>query len=457
MDGVHQALERGCWTYRQKAIVLLAALTIISDGFDNQALGLAIASIAKSWDVPASAFGKAAAVGLIAMTIGTWLAGWLGDRIGRRWTLIGSVLLFGCATTISSMASGLTELIVMRFVAGLGLGGAMPIATAISAEFSPLRVRHLAVTATIVCVPLGGLLGGLVASELLPLYGWSSLFAVGGITPLVLAVLLFFWLPESPAYLARFPDRRAELAAVMARIGHSGEVQAANEERPQARASDRALLGFGALFRPEYRHSTIGLWASCFLCLIAVYTTFNWVPATLSSAGFDTRMASLALAGFNLGGIVGALLGGWVISRLGSRLVIMSLSAIGAVGGATLTLCGVSQLSPTMLLALITLLGFSVNGAQTTMFALASHIYPSEMRTTGVGAALGFGRFGAILSSFIGASIAAIGMTSGIFAVLGLAMLGTMFGMLLIRRHIAASQRTDRHSVNPIPAHERKV
>lgn len=438
MSSIENAIEHGAWTPRQKAVVFLAALSIVFDGFDNQALGLAIASMAKSWNVPAAAFGTAAAIGLIGMTLGTWLAGLLGDRIGRRRSLIGSVLLFGIATTLCSAADGVMQLTVLRFIAGIGLGGAMPNATAIAAEFSPLRHRPIAVTMTIVCVPLGGLVGALAASLLLPLFDWPSLFLVGGLAPLALTLALYAWLPESPAFLSRFPERRSELDAVMKRMGHDTVFTVPPPSTVKEPISRPRL---STLFGSEYLISTTGLWLAFFLCLIAVYTTFNWVPATLSSAGFSSEVASLALAGFNLGGIVGALMGGWAISRLGSRLVLSVLSAIGAAVAGIMTGIGASHLSPTLLLALIAIMGFSVNGTQTTLFALASHVYTSDVRATGVGAALGFGRFGAILSSFIGAAIAAAGMTSGIFAVLCVAMVGTLVGVRLVRRHIGPSDK----------------
>lgn len=428
-------LEEGEWSGYQKMVVALIALTIVFDGLDNQAIGFAIPSLSKDWGIPPEEFRSVAAMGLIGMTIGTAIAGFIGDMLGRRWALIGSVLLFGLLTIATAFATDLTSLTILRFLAGLGLGGAMPNAAAMAAEFSPLRNRPMAVTLTIVCVPLGGLLGGLLAAQILPQYGWQALFVVAGAAPVILAFFLIFKLPESPRYLARNTRDEPELRALLKKMGHKlpdGPAVFAPEERVTHK------VGIGALFVPMFRRDTIALWASFFLCLIAVYTVFNWVPATLSEAGYDQRMSSLGLAGFNLGGIFGAIGAAWAIGKLGSRISMLSLCILGVATGSLMALIGIDKLSDSVLIGMLALLGLSINGVQTTMFALAAHIYPSEIRASGVGSALAFGRVGAILSAYIGAAILASGGGGKFFALLALAMAGTFIALALIRKHVPA-------------------
>ncbi|MBB3957743.1 MFS transporter [Novosphingobium sediminicola] len=405
--------------------VTLSALAIIFDGFDNQALGLAVAGIAREWNIAPSALAPASFMSLAGMTAGTAIAGLLGDRFGRRMMMIASVALFGLFTLTTALAANIESLTLIRFLTGLGLGGAMPNATALAAEFSPTRARPFAVTATIVCVPLGGVLGGMVAADILPTHGWRAMFLVAGAIPCALAFALFVWLPESPSFL--------KAAAARPKAG--------SESLPTTREKGANI---GQLFAPEFLRDTIGLWAAFFLCLIAVYTTFSWLPATLASAGFDQKTASLGLASFNFGGVAGALLAALFIGRLGSRVTMTSLAAIGAAIAAMTLIAGTENLSRTGLLTILTALGFTVNGVQTTMFALASHVYPSRMRTTGVGAALGFGRVGAMASSLAGVYLLSSGNTVGFFTLLALAMAGSGVALITIGHHIPSHRSAHR-------------
>src|SRR6516164_5155773 len=218
MIDVGQALDHGPFSSAQRQVVLLAAVSVIFDGLGSQLIGFAIPRMASDWHVPLSAFAAAVSAGLFGMSCGSACAGMLADRIGRRWAVIGSVLLFGIATCAVSLANSPSSVGWLRFVAGFGIGGALPISTTLVAEFTPSRLRAFAVTATIVCVPLGGMFAGVFAASILPNYGWRALFFVGGAIPLLLCVVLLFALPESPRFLVRHPSRWDELSALLAKI-----------------------------------------------------------------------------------------------------------------------------------------------------------------------------------------------------------------------------------------------
>src|SRR5207253_5995856 len=235
--------------------------------------------------------------GMIGMMIGGAIGGVIGDRLGRRVALIGSVVAFGALTLLVSSSGGLAVLTVLRFFAGFGLGGAMPNAAALSSEYVPKRQRPFAVTLTIVCIPLGGLLAGLVGAQVLPRFGWRGLFLVGGILPLAIAALLLKVLPESPRFLARHPDRWPQLRALLRRLGHpvSDAARFAEAgEKPIARVSARELG------TPELRRHTIALCRSLLCSLLSVYIGTSWVPSMLAGAGFDVGTASYGLTAFNL-------------------------------------------------------------------------------------------------------------------------------------------------------------
>src|SRR6059036_3422902 len=218
---VGYVIDEGRWTTYQKLLILGAALTIILDGIDNQLLGNAVPSLMKEWSLPRGAFSTVLALSPFGMMIGGAVGGMLGDCIGRRTALLFSMLSFAVLTLAISTVNGLMLLGALRFLAGLGLGGAMPNAAALSSEYVPLRHRPFAVTLTIVCIPLGGTLAGMTGAQILPHYGWRALFLVGGIVPLVLAALLLKVLPESPRYLARQRQRWPELVVLLRRLGRA--------------------------------------------------------------------------------------------------------------------------------------------------------------------------------------------------------------------------------------------
>src|SRR5690242_12444932 len=191
----------------------------------------------------------------------------LGDRVGRRTALVGSVLAFALPTLAIAAVPGVTMLGLFRFLAGLGLGGAMPNAAALASEYVPLRRRPFAVTLTIVCIPLGGTLAGFFGASILPAYGWRALFLVGGIVPLVLSAILWKVLPESPRYLARDRARWPELTALLNRLGHNVP---ANAVYMDSREKAVAKASVGALLVPEFRRDTLALCAAFFFCLLSV-------------------------------------------------------------------------------------------------------------------------------------------------------------------------------------------
>src|SRR5437870_1415629 len=228
-------LDEGQWTGYQKLLVAATALTIILDGLDNQLLAAAVPAMMREWHLQRSAFAFVLSSGLFGMMIGGAIGGYIGDRIGRRVALLGSVVSFGALTLLVSFAGGVTTLTALRFFAGLGLGGAMPNAAALSSEYVPLRHRPFAVTLTIVCIPLGGTLAGMTGAQILPHYGWRALFLVGGIVPLLLAALLLNVLPESPRYLARQRQRWRELVVLPARRSWRASRSECSRRSPSSR------------------------------------------------------------------------------------------------------------------------------------------------------------------------------------------------------------------------------
>jgi MFS transporter, AAHS family, 4-hydroxybenzoate transporter len=435
---VGQLLDHGVWTTLQRSVVALAACAIMMDGFDGQLIGFAIPSMIKEWGVSRGDFAPVVAAGLVGMGFGSGFGGVLADRFGRRPALIASVFIFGLATACIGFSQNLLMVGSLRFVAGLGIGGALPGSTTMAAEFTPVRRRTLAVTATIVCVPLGGMLAGVVSGLMLQRCGWRALFFLGGVLALGLGAALAIALPESPKFLARRPERWSELSTLLGRMGRPVPSNCEFADADELAIEKR--LGYSALFEDGRGRDTIALWFAFFLCLLAIYSAFSWLPTMLVSAGLDISTAGSGLTAYNLGGVIGALLCAAAITRFGSRLPL----AICCLGGA-ITAFGLEAVDLAKgafpLIVGFGLHGLFANAIQSTMYALCAYVYPTPVRATGAAAALVTGRLGAIVSSFLGAWVITNGGATGYLTMLAVAMIGVFIALISIRRHIPAVPR----------------
>jgi len=433
-------LDRSTWSTYQKLLTLLAALAVIFDGFDIQILGFAIPSLIREWHVARADFGPVLAVGLAGMAVGAPLAGYCGDRFGRRTALLGCVITFGLATVGTALVQGLPGLTLLRFVTGMGTGGALPNASALTAEFAPLRRRAMAVKLTLVCFPLGGMLGGLLAAWVLPRFGWRGLYAMGGVLPLLLALVLLAFLPESPRFLARRPALWPRLTSLLARMGHPIPAGATFEDSGEVEGAKRASLP--SLFGAGLARDTAGLWVAFFSSLGSVYLIFGWLPAMLTALGLNVATASTGLAVYNFGGVLGVLLWAALVTVLGSRRPLLSGAL--ACAGSALALLVVpiqAQGDHVLLIVCLGINGLLANAVQTSMYALAAHVYPTSVRATGVAYASMIGRLGGLLSSLFGAFVIQSGAKT-YWSVLAIAMVCAFAGLAWVRSHYPAIRRT---------------
>jgi len=439
---VASVLDEGRWSPYQKLLVAGTALAIILDGMDNQLLGNVIPALMKEWSLPRAPFTTVLALGPLGMILGGTAGGVLGDRIGRRTALVCSVVAFAVPTLAIATVDGVVMLGAFRFLAGLGLGGAMPNAAALASEYVPRKQRPFAVTLTIVCIPLGGTLAALLAGQVLPRYGWRALFIVGGLLPLAVAVALFKLLPESPQFLAIRRERWPELVALLRRFGQEVGADSTFVVPTAAVASAKPRGSIRDLFAPALRRDTVGLSAAFFFCLLANYIGFNWIVAMLIGAGFAQVDASSALAAFNFGGVGGAVLGALVIQRLGSRITLMGMSAIAVASALAMTAMPLAPPMAAGLIAMFALTGGLLNAVQTTMYAVAAHVYPTDIRGTGVGTAVAVGRIGNVVASYVGAFALDSGGAPAFFAAWALAMAVVFASLALVRRHIPRPVRS---------------
>jgi MFS transporter, AAHS family, 4-hydroxybenzoate transporter len=434
------AIDEGRWTGYQKFLIFGTALTIILDGVDNQLLPNAVTTLMKEWDRPRGDFIGALSYGPFGMMLGGLIGGVVGDRLGRRTALLGSVVTFAVLTFAIAFANSIEMLSALRFLAGVGLGGAMPNAATLASEYVPRKQRPFAVTLTIVCIPLGGVLAGELAARVIPDYGWRALFIAGGLVPMVLAVVLWKVLPESPRYLSRHRQRWPELTKTMRRIGHTipddvEYVEAATAGMPKGKVS------IGTLFGPHYLRDTLALSASFFFCLLVNYLVILLLPAVLQSPdnGFSQPEASRALRDSNFGGVAGAIFGAMLIQQFGSRITMLGMSALAVVCGFILAGTDISPENGLFLMGMFILTGGLLNAVQTTMYALAAHVFPTEVRSTGVGFAVAVGRIGNVLAATVANEAFNRGGNAGYFGSWSVLMVIVFFALALVSRHVPRS------------------
>lgn len=392
----------------------MCALSIILDGFDTQIIAFAAPALLSDWGLGKSDLAPVFGLGLFGAAIGAAAGGYVGDRLGRRIGLIGSTFVFAAATCALALARSIAEIAVMRFVSGLGLGAALPIAAALVAEFTPPHRRSLAVSISVICIPAGGILGGLVAAPLLPALGWRTLFLVAGALPLVVVAIQIASLPESPVFHA-------------ARAAGRGPV--AIDDGP----GTLKHRFFDVIATARLWTETLALWLAFAASLLSGYLYFSWLPVLLSSYGFPLKAASVGLLVYNLGCVLAGVVMGAIAGRVGIRLPLILSAASGAVGALCLTLVPPSPDGVLWLYVALAMQGFMLGGVQVLLYALAVNLFPDEIRATGIGSAASIGRVGAILSSAVGAAALAWG-SGGFFLVIAAVQAVCLLCAVVIRR-----------------------
>lgn len=402
------AIDQARFSNAQKRIVLLCALIAMLDGFDTQVIAFVAPVIASMWGLPVSSFGAVFGAGLAGLMLGALIFGPAADRFGRRRVTIVTTALFGLFTLLTAWSSSLSMLLVLRFVTGLGLGGAMPNIIALTAEFAPARSRATMISLMFCGFPLGAVLGGLLAARMIPALGWESAFWVGGALPLLLLPVLIVWLPESIRFLAARGAPETTLRAMLVPILGVERAYQVHFKFETAAANGLTVT---KLFGKNRTGRTLLLWVVFFVNLLLLYFLVNWLPSLLRQAGIPLEKAIVSTVLLNLGGIVGALVFARLIDRLGPYRVLLGAYTAAAV--ATVAIGRITGADFSTLMLMVFVAGFCVIGAQISINALAASIYPTEIRSTGVGWALGIGRAGSIVGPVVGGLLVGTGLSVG--------------------------------------------
>ncbi|HEY6360523.1 MAG TPA: MFS transporter [Vicinamibacterales bacterium] len=413
----------------QWGVFALCLLTLIMDGFDVQALGYTAPAIVKEWGVAPAALGPVFAAGNFGVLIGSLLFSMVADRIGRRPVLIAATFFFSVITILTARATTVPELLIYRFIAGIGLGSIIPQATALVGEYSPRAKRVTLIMAITVGFTAGAAFGGFVAAALIPAYGWRSVFYFGGSVPFFIAMAMLFRLPESLQFMA-LRGKREELVKWLKRIDPSAPIDAGTELiLPEEKRGGGVPIAH--LFRERRAVTTLLLWIVNFMNLLNLYSLASWLPTVVTGAGYPQQTAVLVGTILQVGGTIGTFGLAWLIARRG---FIPMLAATFAIACASIFLIGQPGLSLTMLFAVVFVAGWCVVGGQPGLNALAASYYPTYIRSTGVGAGLGVGRLGAIVGPLIGGYfLARQWSTQEIFMAAAIPALVSTVVMILLR------------------------
>jgi AAHS family 4-hydroxybenzoate transporter-like MFS transporter len=373
----------------------LCGMVIVLDGFDTQSIGFLAPSIAESLRIPIKNFGPIFVFALIGLMISSMLAGPIADRWGRKWPIVICTLIFGLFAMSTARANSFNELWVLRFLTGLGLGGALSNSVALMSEYAPKRLLAVIVSIMFCGMPAGAVLATQVGAVMLPRWGWQSVFYAGGILPLVLALLLIAILPESVRYLEVSGANPREVSRILKRI--SPELAAAPVSRPP-REDRRRNAPVVNLFTEGRAAGTILLWIPFFMNLLMLYFVVFWLPALLRQTGKPVSAGITAIMLFSVGGIAGSFVEGNLMNRWGALTVLLTEFLC-----TTLLIASLAySTSFSVMMAVTFVLGFAVQGAQGGLSAVAATFYPISIRSTGIGWCLGVGRIGSIVGPFLG-------------------------------------------------------
>jgi len=374
---------------------VLCALAVLMDGFDAQAMGFVAPTLLQQWHITRGALSPILSSGLVGMLAGALLFGPLGDRIGRKRILVFCTLWFGVGSLLTARVNSVEAMLWLRLLTGFGLGGAMPNATALTSEYMPRRLRATGVMLMFFGFSMGAAIGGFVAAGLISRYGWQAVFVVGGLLPCVTAVALFVGLPESIRFLMLTGADEARVGRLLRKVAPDGPA-AAGFSLPEER---KAGFPVSQLFRERRARTTLLLWVIFFMSLLDLYFLNSWLPTVIHDAGVPLEQAITITALFQVGGAAAAIVLGRVVDRQMSYGVLAWVYL-----GAAVCVFLIGMVSGTVAIetAAVFAAGFCVIGGQTCSNSLAAESYPTMLRSTGVGWALGIGRIGSIVGPVLG-------------------------------------------------------
>jgi MFS transporter, AAHS family, 4-hydroxybenzoate transporter len=414
----------------QVAVFALCTACLMMDGFDVQALSYVAPALVQDFKITPAALGPVFAATNFGFLIGSLLFSMLADKIGRRPVLIVATSFFAIMTIVTARATTVQELLTFRFIAGIGLGSIIPQVTALVGEYSPARKRVKAIMWTITLGFNGGAtISGLITARLVEALGWRSVFYIGGILPLLIALLMCFWLPESMQFLVLRNKGTERVTKWLRRVKPNAAPTGAVEY--VVKEENRSGVPVGHLFREGRTLLTILIWVVNFMNLLNLYALTSWLPIVIRDAGYPLATAVLVGTMLQIGGIGGTFLLAALISKKGFVPVLTTSLAVACV---SIAVIGQPGLTLAMITIAVTMAGAGIVGSQPGINALSATSYPTYLRATGVGWGLGIGRIGAIVGPVIGGMLLAQQWSNqDMFLAAALPAVVSTFAMILMR------------------------
>jgi benzoate transport len=396
-------LDRSHMSGLQLTAVAICIFLNALDGFDILSISFASPGIASEWAISPAALGVVLGMELFGMAVGSIALGGLADRFGRRPTILFCLLLMAGGMYGASLVGTVNQLLVARFVTGLGIGGMLASTNAMTAEFSNAKHRNLAVLLMAAGYPVGAILGGSVSTMLVASFDWRAIFVFGAACTAAALVVVWIALPESIEYLAtsRPANALARINALLSRMGHETIARLPNVVDAAERRS-----GFATLLSPRLRASTLLLTFAYFAHIMTFYYILKWIPQIVVGMGYAPSTAGAVLVWANVGGATGAVTLGLLSNRFGLRRMIMTMLVL-AFAMVTIFGVGYANLSQLSLVAAVT--GFFTNGGVVGFYALMARVFPADVRAGGTGLVIGVGRGGAALGPVLAGFLFAAG------------------------------------------------
>lgn len=421
-------LDQASLSAFQWRIFLLCFIVAIFDGFDTQSIAYTGPALMEAFQLNAGALAPVMSAGTVGMAIGAMTLGLFGDRLGRRPGIMFSVLLFGIATWLTAYAQSVNQIVILRFLAGLGMGGATPLLLALASEYGPARHRGAIVTGVLLGLPAGAIVGGLLAAKMLPVIGWQGIFVVGGVAPLIVLVFLFFMLPESMQLQVNTGRNLDRVRNTLRKITKKTIPADAQLEVPEIKVEKASL---SALFGKELARNTVAIWITYFFNWVAWFMLLSWLPTVLKAGGLVPESAPMGTVVVNAVFILCAIPLSILLPRLNTRNVLLFMFAVGIALSLGL---GLALPNWTIVFILVGIAGFGIGGQQLALNYLVISAYPTTLRATATGWAIGIGRTGAIVGAAIGGYVLEWIGPSGFFSLLALPLVLAAVAVVLIKK-----------------------